>query len=155
MESVRLDKWLWAVRVFKTRADAAEACQGGKVILNQHPAKPASKVRIGDALTVATHFGRRMVKVTALTDRRVGAALVPEYLLDEHPKPKSRPPANCVRNVAPSARKPSCDRPKRTGAIGSASKAENSEKRVASLGFCLLPGTSQPECPPTTKGPLP
>jgi len=86
MESVRLDKWLWAVRVFKTRADAAEACQGGKVILNQHPAKPASKVRIGDALTVSTHFGRRMVKVTALTDRRVGAALVPEYLLDETPE---------------------------------------------------------------------
>jgi len=85
MESVRLDKWLWAVRIFKTRQDAAEACQGGKVILNQNAAKPASKVRIGDALTVSTHLGRRMVKVIALTDRRVGAALVPDYLIDETP----------------------------------------------------------------------
>ena len=51
-EYVRLDKWLWSIRVFRTRADATEACRGSAIKVNEQPAKPASKIRIGDILKI-------------------------------------------------------------------------------------------------------
>ena len=70
-QSVRVDKWLWAARVFKTRTLAADACDGGKVDVNEQAAKPAKALRPGDLVRVTLPQGRRrMLKVSALGDRR-------------------------------------------------------------------------------------
>lgn len=79
---VRIDKWLWAVRLFKTRSLAAEACRGGKVKVNDAPAKAARDVRIGDLLDVQTVEFRRKVRVVGMVDKRVGAAAVPQFMDD-------------------------------------------------------------------------
>ena len=55
-EYVRLDKWLWSVRVFKTRADATEACRGSAIKVNEQSAKPATKIRIGDTLKLEKRY---------------------------------------------------------------------------------------------------
>ena len=86
MESVRLDKWLWGVRVYKTRTDAADACRGSAVRLNGTIAKPSAKVRIGDTVLARTKALTRTLHVLALTEQRVGAQLVPEYLEDQTPE---------------------------------------------------------------------
>lgn len=52
VEYVRLDKWLWSIRVYKTRADATDACRGSAIKINGQPAKPASKIRLGDTLNI-------------------------------------------------------------------------------------------------------
>ena len=82
---VRLDKWLWAVRLFKSRSLATEACHGGRVKVNGHHAKPARAVRVGDVVIAVTGELTRTVKVTALLETRVGAKLVPQYLEDLTP----------------------------------------------------------------------
>ena len=82
---VRIDKWLWAVRLFKTRSLAAEACRGGKVKVNDAPAKAVRDVRIGDLLDVQTVEFRRKVRVTGMVDKRVGAATVPQFMEDLTP----------------------------------------------------------------------
>ena len=82
MENVRLDKWLWAMRIYKTRSEALEACRGSAVRLNGSPAKPAAKVRIGDSVTARTKDMRRTLKVLALSEKRLGAARVPEFMED-------------------------------------------------------------------------
>jgi ribosome-associated heat shock protein Hsp15 len=86
MEYARLDKWLWAVRVYKTRSDAADACRGSAVRLNDTIAKPSAKVRIGDTIVARTKALTRTLHVLALTENRVGAALVPEHLDDQTPE---------------------------------------------------------------------
>ena len=68
--SIRIDKWLWAARAFKTRSLAADACDGGKVDINGDAAKPAKPVRAGDRVEITTPVGRRILKVIALSDRR-------------------------------------------------------------------------------------
>ena len=71
LDSVRVDKWLWAARVFKTRSLAAHACDGGKVDVNAQAAKPAKPLRPGDVVHVTLSQGRRRIlKVTALDERR-------------------------------------------------------------------------------------
>ena len=82
----RLDRWLWAVRVYKTRSDAAEACRGSAVRLNGTIAKPSSKVRIGDTIIARTKALTRTLNVITLTENRIGAALVPDYLDDQTPE---------------------------------------------------------------------
>ena len=86
MEYARLDKWLWAVRVYKTRSDAAEACRGSAVRLNETIAKPSAKVRIGNTVVARTRALTRTIHVTGLTEKRVGAALVPDFLEDKTPE---------------------------------------------------------------------
>ena len=83
MEYARLDKWLWAVRVYKTRSDAAEDCRGSAVRLNETIAKPSAKVRIGSTVVARTRALTRTLHVTGLTEKRVGAALVPNFLEDK------------------------------------------------------------------------
>ena len=68
--SVRIDRWLWAARMFKTRSLAAAACAGGKVDLNAQAAKPAKLVRPGDLLRITVGPARRVLRVTGLGDRR-------------------------------------------------------------------------------------
>jgi ribosome-associated heat shock protein Hsp15 len=84
--TVRLDQWLWAVRVYKTRSDAAEACRGSAVRLNGQIAKPAAKVRIGDTIIARTKALTRTLHVLQLTAQRIGAPLVPDYLDDQTPE---------------------------------------------------------------------
>src|SRR6185436_9087598 len=70
---IRIDKWLWCVRAFKTRADAAEACQLGRVTLNGNEAKPGRDVRVGDTITVRDAAFTRTLKALSLPRSRVAA----------------------------------------------------------------------------------
>ncbi len=84
---VRVDKWLWAVRVFKTRSDAAEACRTGKVTINGSEAKPSKELKEGDILTVKkVPIMRYSYKVLGLVERRLPAKDVPTYCLDITPQ---------------------------------------------------------------------
>lgn len=79
MESVRLDKYLWAIRVFKTRSDATDACNGNKVRLNGVAAKPSKQVKVGDLLEIRKASVQFTYKVLKTTESRMGAALVPDF----------------------------------------------------------------------------
>jgi ribosome-associated heat shock protein Hsp15 len=80
--SVRIDKWLWAARFFKTRALAARACELGRVQCNGQPVKPAREVRIGDMLHVTNDGGDFQVEVLLLSEVR-GPASVAQTLYRE------------------------------------------------------------------------
>ena len=83
----RVDKWLWAVRIFKTRSDAAEACRTGKVTINGTEAKPSKEVKEGDILTVKkVPVMRFTYKVLGIVERRLPAKDVPTYCLDITPE---------------------------------------------------------------------
>lgn len=83
---MRMDKWLWCVRVFKTRRAATEACRLGRVTLNGKPARPARAVRAGDLIEARTAAYDRKLRVTGLIAGRVGPKRVPELLEDLTPK---------------------------------------------------------------------
>ena len=74
MTSVRMDKFLWATRFFKTRPLAARACELGRISYNGQPAKPARDVKVGDTLTVRNDSGDFVIEVLALSDTRGPAA---------------------------------------------------------------------------------
>ena len=76
---VRLDKYLWAIRVYKTRTDATDACKGGKVRVNGLDVKPSREVKVGDVITARKGAVLYTFKVKELLSSRVGAALVPQY----------------------------------------------------------------------------
>ena len=82
MANVRMDKWLWAARFFKTRALAARSCELGRVQSNGQPTKPARDVRIGDMLRVTNDGGEFEVEVLLLSDVR-GPAPVAQTLYRE------------------------------------------------------------------------
>jgi len=75
MTGVRMDKWLWAARFFKTRALAAKACELGRIESNALPAKPSREVRVGDRLRVKSDSGEFHVEVLAVSDMRGPAAI--------------------------------------------------------------------------------
>ncbi|MFN8164820.1 MAG: RNA-binding S4 domain-containing protein [Bacteroidia bacterium] len=81
----RIDKWLWAVRQFKTRTQAATACEQGKVFINEQPAKASRVVRIGDLVWVRRTGLTRQIRVLQLTMNRLSAKLVPDYCEDLTP----------------------------------------------------------------------
>jgi ribosome-associated heat shock protein Hsp15 len=83
-EDVRVDKWLWAARFFKTRGLAAEAVAGGRVHVNGERVKPAKAVRAGDTLAMRIGEVQRTVVVTSVSDKR-GPATVAAMLYDETP----------------------------------------------------------------------
>jgi ribosome-associated heat shock protein Hsp15 len=87
LASTRVDKWVWAIRLFKTRADATEACRGGHVKVNGKAAKPASAVTVGDRVLVRVHGTDRDVEVAQVIDKRVGAALAATCYVDHTPPP--------------------------------------------------------------------
>jgi ribosome-associated heat shock protein Hsp15 len=82
MNSVRIDKWLWAARFFKTRSLAARACELGRVQSNNQPAKPSREVRVGDMLRITNDGGEFHVEVLLLSDIR-GPASVAQTLYRE------------------------------------------------------------------------
>ena len=82
MPSVRIDKWLWAARFFKTRSLAARACELGRVQSNGQPAKPAREVRMGDMVHVTNEGGEFYVEVLQLSEVR-GPAAVAQTLYRE------------------------------------------------------------------------
>jgi ribosome-associated heat shock protein Hsp15 len=82
MDGVRIDKWLWAARFFKTREQASKACEMGRVTSNAVRAKPAREIRAGDMLRIQKEDGEREVEVLALSQQR-GPAAVAQTLYRE------------------------------------------------------------------------
>lgn len=80
MEEVRIDKWLWAVRIFKTRTIAVEACKKGRVMIDDVTIKPSRNVRAGDVIQVRKPPVTYSFKVLALADKRMGAKMVPQFM---------------------------------------------------------------------------
>lgn len=91
MDETRLDRWLWAVRVHKTRSAATDACRGGHVRLNGRPAKPAASVRVGDRVEATVGRRHRVLEVAKVIDTRVGAPLAAECFVDHSPPPSPSP----------------------------------------------------------------
>jgi ribosome-associated heat shock protein Hsp15 len=82
---MRLDQWLWAVRLYKTRSWAADAVKAGHVTVNGQSAKPAREVRVGETIVARTPALTRTVKAIGIPPSRVAAKLVPQYLEDQTP----------------------------------------------------------------------
>jgi ribosome-associated heat shock protein Hsp15 len=105
MASVRMDKWLWAARFFKTRSLAAWACELGRIQSNSQPAKAAREVRVGDLLQIKTDNGDFQVKVLLLSEMR-GPAAVAQTLYEEtedslESRIKAAEERKAMRNFAP------------------------------------------------------
>ena len=79
-EQARIDKWLWAVRIYKTRSIAAEACKKGHVSIGDRTAKPAHNIRVGDIVNVKKAPITYSFRVLKCAENRVGAKLVPELM---------------------------------------------------------------------------
>jgi ribosome-associated heat shock protein Hsp15 len=97
MDSIRVDRWLWAVRLTKTRPDAAAACRGGHVRVNDRPAKPSTTLSSGDQVHARVGDTTRIVEVLRVIQKRVGAADAVTCYLDRTPK---APPASAVALAA-------------------------------------------------------
>lgn len=80
MNEVRVDKWLWAVRIFKTRTIASEACKKGRVMIDRVSVKPSRIIRVGEVIEVKKPPVTFSFKVLALADKRMGAKLVPQFM---------------------------------------------------------------------------
>jgi len=80
MEEVRIDKWLWAARIFKTRTIAVEACKKGRVMIDNVAVKPSRNIRVGDVVQVRKPPVTYSFKVLALSQNRMGAKLVPQFM---------------------------------------------------------------------------
>lgn len=78
-EEVRIDKYLWAIRVFKTRTDAIDACKGGKVKVNDTDAKPSRNVKVNDIISIRKGVVTYTYRVVDLLEKRVGAKIVEQY----------------------------------------------------------------------------
>ncbi len=83
---VRMDKWLWAARLFKTRSLAADAIKGGKVKVDDSPVKPSREVKAGDVIQVQIDQLHKVVQVKTVIKNRVSAKQVPEVYNDLTPK---------------------------------------------------------------------
>ncbi|MFZ0171502.1 MAG: RNA-binding S4 domain-containing protein [Acidimicrobiales bacterium] len=106
MDVARLDRWLWSIRLYKTRAEATEACRGGHVRVNRSPAKPATPIRRGDRITARAGGRERLLEVLQVIDKRVGAAMAAECYVDHSPPPPVR-----QHVIPPLLRDPSSGRP--------------------------------------------
>ncbi|MDR0437113.1 MAG: RNA-binding S4 domain-containing protein [Bacteroidales bacterium] len=83
---IRIDKYLWAIRQYKTRTMAGDACRGGKVKLNGLPVKASRELKVGDIIEVSTPGLVKKIKVLELLNNRVGAPKVAEYMEDLTPQ---------------------------------------------------------------------
>ena len=85
MNEVRIDKWMWATRIFKTRTIAVEACKKGRISINNVTIKPSRMIKIGDVIEVRKPPITYSFEVLDLTQNRVGAKLVPNFLKNVTP----------------------------------------------------------------------
>jgi len=81
-KQIRVDKWLWAVRIFKTRNQATEACKKGRILIREQPVKPSRVLRINDIIQVKKPPVVYSYKVTGLLAKRLSARLVKDYIED-------------------------------------------------------------------------
>lgn len=88
--SVRVDAWVWAIRLYPTRSAAATACKAGHVKVNGATAKPAQPVRPGDTVRALTPGGERLVVVTGLIGKRTSATIAAQHYEDRTPPPPPR-----------------------------------------------------------------
>jgi ribosome-associated heat shock protein Hsp15 len=88
--SARVDAWLWAVRLFKSRSLATAACRAGHVRVNGERAKPATAVRVGDEIVVRGGERERVVEVRRVLVKRVGAPVAAAAMVDRSPEPLPR-----------------------------------------------------------------
>ena len=109
-ETVRVDVWLWAVRIFKTRTLATAACNSGKVTVNDANAKPAKAIRPGDCVHVKGRGRERILEVVELPKKRLGPPRAAEALIDHSPPPEPREP-RLGPQAAPAEREPGSGRP--------------------------------------------
>jgi ribosome-associated heat shock protein Hsp15 len=84
--TTRIDKWLWFVRIYKTRSIATEACAGGKVKIDGNTVKASRMVRKGDIIQVRKRVIKYEYKVLKIAEKRMGAKLVPDFLEDITPE---------------------------------------------------------------------
>ncbi|RHJ95287.1 RNA-binding S4 domain-containing protein [Parabacteroides bouchesdurhonensis] len=80
MDEVRIDKWMWATRIFKTRTIAAEACKKNRIMVSGVNVKPSRMIKVGDIIQVRKPPVTYSFKVLALTENRMGAKLVPGFM---------------------------------------------------------------------------
>ena len=106
LSSLRVDKWLWAARFFKTRSLAAAACAGGKVDVNDDAVKPARLVRPGDFVKVTLPQGRRRIARILVLDARRGSGEAARRLYEDLTPPPPR-----IRQAPPPFRLPGAGRP--------------------------------------------
>ena len=85
VENVRIDKWLWAVRIYKTRSKATEACKKGRILIDDLPVKPSREIHPGDIIEIKKAPITRKFKVLALAEKRMSAKFVNDYLEDITP----------------------------------------------------------------------
>ena len=98
---MRIDKWLWAARVFKSRSLASRACDGGKVDVNEQAAKPARAVRLDDLVRVTLPHGKKILRVRGFSERRGRAVEAAALYEDLSPPPEPR-----ERRLAPPVYRP-------------------------------------------------
>jgi ribosome-associated heat shock protein Hsp15 len=89
-DDARVDQWLWAIRLTKTRGDATDACRAGRVQVNGRPAKAATPVRAGDRVEARLHGRERVLEVVDALRKRVGAPLAVQAYVDHSPPPPER-----------------------------------------------------------------
>ena len=85
MIATRVDRWVWAIRLYKTRAEATDACKGGHVSVNGKSAKPSTPVAVGSRVEAYAHERHRTVEVAQVIDKRVGAAIAVTCYIDHTP----------------------------------------------------------------------
>ncbi|MGN6640149.1 MAG: RNA-binding S4 domain-containing protein [Mucilaginibacter sp.] len=84
-EKLRIDKYLWAIRIFKTRTLATEACKAGRVKLDGQNIKPSHEVKIGEVYSISKGVERKVIRVTGLLENRMDAKSVINFFADETP----------------------------------------------------------------------
>lgn len=97
VDSTRVDRWLWAVRVLPTRSASTAACHAGHVRVNGAPAKASTAVRPGDRVEARVGQRARVVEVVTVIEKRVGAPLAAACLVDHSPPPPAKAPPTFVR----------------------------------------------------------
>jgi ribosome-associated heat shock protein Hsp15 len=85
LENVRIDKWLWAVRIYKTRSKATEACKKGRILIDDLPVKPSREIHPGEIIEIKKAPITRKFKVLALADKRMSAKLTDDFVEDITP----------------------------------------------------------------------
>jgi ribosome-associated heat shock protein Hsp15 len=104
MDETRVDRWIWAVRLLKTRSAATDVCKAGHVKVNGTAAKPATTVRVGDRVEAFVHARQRVLEVVQIIDKRVSAAAAADCVIDHSPPPPPRDTMQVMPRVPGSGR---------------------------------------------------